>query len=154
MMQNTTENTTSSKPDSTAGNILITAVLIISILSMFGAVMSARMISDADATARYINANKAFYLADAGVQWARRYLVTTTVNKTFGPATVGGGRVTVQITQDNVYTSSGLANQDIYRITSTATVGNTTRQVEEFRYRGGGTDKDFMFWRENVADEF
>jgi hypothetical protein len=142
------------KPDSAAGNILITAVLIISILSMFGAVMSARMISDADATARYVNGNKAFFLADAGVQWARRYLVGSTANKTFGPATVGGGRVTVQIQQDNIYTSSGMADQDIYRITSTATVGNTTRQVEEFRYRGGANDKDFMLWRENTADEF
>jgi virulence-associated protein VagC len=39
---------------------------------------------------------------------------------------------------------------NIYRTTSTAVVEPTTRIIEELRYRGGGVDKDFLLWREDI----
>ena len=70
---------------------------------------------------------------------------------------LGDGTVTVTIerTQVRYPTVTFFGNEpDVYRIVSTATVAGTTREIEELRYRGGGNDKQFLLWREAVADEF
>ncbi len=95
-----------------------------------------------------------FYLADSGIQLGRRYLVFNSSNADLGPFNVGEGQLSVRIRRTRVYYPNRWNRLNVYRITSTGTVGGTTRQVEELRYRGGGNDKDFLLWRENVADEF
>ena len=132
------------------GNVLIMGVMVISILSMFGVAMTYRMIVDADISARLVAGNKAFYLADSGIQWGRKYLVSNSAATTLGPFYIGDGDVTVEIEQTTALYPDDATSVNIYRITSTAVVGPTTRIVEELRYRGGGTDKDFLLWREDV----
>jgi len=137
------------------GNALVAAVLTVSIISMFGAIMMGRMIIDANASAQKLVGTRAFYLADSGIQLGRKYLANgSSAATTLGPLTIGSGTVTVAIAQTSIDYTSSLNNVDVYRITSTAVVGNTTRVVEELRRRGGGTDKDFFMWHETVADEF
>ncbi len=132
----------------------MTVVIVISILTMFEALMASRMIIDANATAKRLVTHRAFYLADGGIQWGRRRLSQSTSNTTLGPISVGGGTLTVQNQQTTIRNTYSLTSVNVYKITSTAVVGEATRQVEEIRYRGGGTDKDFFHWRETVADEF
>jgi len=144
------------REERTRGNALVAAVLVVSIISMFGAIMTGRMIVDANVSAQKLVATRAFYLADSGVQWARRYLANgNSAATTLGPLSIGGGTVTVVLTQTTIRYTYDLTSTDVYKIVSTATVGNTTRVVEELRRRGGGgSDKDFFMWRESVADEF
>jgi len=136
------------------GNILLSAVIVMIILSMFGGIMVSRTIVDSSASAKKLIATRAFYLADAGIQWARKYLVTNTAATTLGPINYGGGTLTVKIEQTSIYLTYNLNNISVYKFTSTAIVGNTTRVIEEMRYRGGGSDKDFILWREVVTNEF
>jgi len=140
--------------ESAGGNVLITVVLVISILTMFGALMASRMIIDANATSKRLVTHRAFYLADGGIQWGRKRLAINTGNITLGPISIGGGTLTVSVQQTTIQNTSSLNDVNVYKITSTAVVGESTRQVEEIRYRGGGTDKDFMYWHETVVDEF
>ena len=146
------------RKDSTMGNVLIIGIMTITILTLFGVVMVGRMVVDAHTSANRLVATKAFYLADGGIQCGRRYLHNgNSAATTLGPFNIGEGTVTVQIERTTIRypTVSFFGNQpDVYIITSTATVLNATRQIEEIRYRGGGTDKDFLLWREAVADEF
>lgn len=142
------------KNDSTRGNIVVTVALVVSILTMFGALMASRMIIDANASSKRLVATRAFYLADGGIQWGRKRLTISTSNTTLGPISIGGGTLTVQVQQATVRNTYSLTSVDVYRITSTATVGESTRQIEELRRRGGGSDKDFFYWRETVVDEF
>ncbi len=135
---------------SSEGNVLIMGVMVISILSMFGVSMTYRMIIDSDISARLVAGNRAFYLADSGIQWGRKYLVSNSANTTLGPFYIADGEVTVDIVQTTVRYPDPNTVVNIYRITSTATVGPTARIIEELRYRGGGTDKDFLLWREDV----
>ena len=144
--------------DSTLGNVLIIGVMVMIVLSLFGVTLVGRMIVDAHTSANRVVASKAFYLADGGIQWARRYLHNgNSAATTLGPIGLGDGTVTVTIDRTSVrYPSvSFFGNRpDVYRIVSTATVTGTTREIEELRYRGGGSDKQFLLWREAVADEF
>ena len=144
--------------DNTLGNVLIIGVMVMIILSLFGVTLVGRMIVDAHTSANRVVASKAFYLADGGIQWARRYLHNgNSAATTLGPISVGDGTVTVDIEQTRVRypVVTFFGNRpNVYRIVSTATVGGTTRQIEELRYRGGGNDKQFLLWREAVADEF
>jgi len=138
----------------TKGNALVAAILVVSVITMFGAVMTGRMIVDANVSAQKVVGYRCFYLADSGIQLGRKYLANgSSAATTLGPFTIGAGSVTVRIEQTSVDHTSSLTNVDVYRITSTATLGNTTRQVEELRRRGGGTDKDFFMYHETVADE-
>jgi len=137
--------------DKQAGSALVAGIAVLSVLSIFGVVMSGRMIIDAKSTSKRVVASKAFYLADGGIQWGRRYLWNgNTDPDTLGPVSIGDGVITVEI--DTVEINYG-GNQNIYRITSTATVGPTTRSIVEMRHRGGASDKQFLLWRERVADE-
>ncbi len=146
------------KRDNAMGNVLIIGVMVMILLSMFGVVMVGRMVVDAHTSGNRVVAAKAFYLADGGIQWGRRYLHNGhSASTTLGPTSYGEGTVTVQISRTSIRypTVTFWGNQpNVYVITSTATVLNTTRQIEEIRYRGGGNDKDFLLWREVVADEF
>jgi hypothetical protein len=132
--------------------ILLTGVMMLSFLGLFGSVILSRMITDADASMRRVVTARAFYLADAGIQWGRKRLVTSSSATTLGPITVGSGTITVVISQTSI--KLGNANTNVYRIESTGEVGESTRVIEELRYRGGGTDKDFLLWREVVDDGF
>ncbi len=152
-MENPSQSNGGESCSSSVGNVMIMGVLLASLLAMFGSVMLSRMIVDADISARKISGSKAFYLADSGIQLGRRYLVFSNSNTSFGPLDIGAGSLTVEIERTTAYYPNADDEENVYRITSTATVGNTTRQVMELRYRGGGDDKDFMLWRENVADE-
>lgn len=137
------------------GNTLVAAVLVVSVMSMFGGGMVARMIMDSNSSAQKVVSERAFYLADSGIQWARKYLANgNSAATTLGPLNIGSGTVTVVIQQTTIRYTYSLTSISVYKITSTATVGNTTRVVEEMRRRGGGTDKDFFLWREAVANEF
>ena len=140
--------------DSQAGSALIAGIATLTVLSIFGVVMSGRMIIDAKAASKRVVTTKAFYLADGGIQWGRRYLWNgNTDPDTLGPVSVGDGTVTVIITREKIYYSSMWSSTDVYRIISTATVGPATRSIVEMRYRGGGNNKNFLLWRERVADE-
>ena len=144
--------------DNTLGNVLIIGVMAMIILTLFGVTLVSRMVIDAHTSANRVVATEAFYLADGGIQWGRRYLHNgNSANTTLGPMNFGNGTVTVTVQRTSIRypTVTLLGNHpDVYIITSTATVKGTTRQIEEIRYRGGGTDKDFLLWREAVADEF
>ncbi len=140
--------------DSTHGNVLITVIIVVTIMTVFGGVMVSRMILDAHAAVRMLNATRAYDLADSGIEWGLRYLTISTSNTTLGALSIGGGSVTVSVQQTTVYYTSSLTSTDVYQITSTATVANCTRQIEELRYRGGGSDKKFFLYHEVVADEF
>ncbi len=141
-----------SKARSERGIILITGVMMLSFLGLFGSVILSRMITDSDASMRRVVTARAFYLADAGIQWGRKRLVTTTTAGTLGPITIGSGTIQVEITQTSIRV--GNQNKNVYRLESTGTVGQSIRVIEEFRYRGGGTDKQFLLWREVVDDGF
>ncbi len=140
------------KVKSERGVILLTGVMMLSFLGLFGSVILSRMITDSDASMRRVVTARAFYLADAGVQWGRKYLVSNSTAITLGPTTVGSGTIQVVISQTTI--KVGNQNQNVYRIESTGTVGQSVRVIEEFRHRGGGTDKDFLLWREMVDDGF
>jgi hypothetical protein len=115
--------------------------------------MSGRMIIDAHAASKRLVSTKAFYLADGGIQYARRYLWNgNSAETTLGPVSIGDGTVTIEITHEEIYYGS-IFSTDVYRIISTATVGPATRSVVEMRLRGGGSDKEFLLWQERVADE-
>ena len=60
--------------DDTKGNALVMGIATITLLSIFGVVMAERMIIDAHAAAKRVVATKAFYVADGGIQYGRRYL--------------------------------------------------------------------------------
>jgi Tfp pilus assembly protein PilX len=135
---------------SSKGNVLIMGVMVISILSMFGVSMTYRMIVDADISARLVSGNKALYLADSGIQWGRKYLLNNSAATTLGPLSIGDGEVTVVITRTTALYPDENTSINIYRTTSTAVVEPTTRIIEELRYRGGGVDKDFLLWREDI----
>jgi len=134
-----------------SGNVLIMGVIVVLILSMLGVVMNYRMIVDADISSRLVVGNRAFYLADSGIQWGRRYLLNNSAPTTLGPLSIAGGEVTVEIINFSVRYPDPNTQFNLYLITSTASVGPTTRIIEELRYRGGFTDKDFLLWREDVA---
>lgn len=145
------------KRDSARGNVLIMGIAVITLLSMFGVVMVSRMIIDSNIAAHNVLGTQAFYLADSGIQVGRRYLwLGNTASVNLGTHSIGNGTVTVQVDRTTAYYEGYDAGdrENVYRITSTATVGPTTREVEELRWRGGGNDKNIMFWREAVADEF
>lgn len=133
------------------GNVLVASILVITILSLFGTLLVSRMIVDTNASAKKLIALRAFYLADSGIQWGRKYLVAHDSDTSLGPLTIGGGRVTVVIEDVHVLMGDDLRNTRVWNIKSTATVGNTTRVVEELR---DYDDKNFLAWREAVADEF
>ncbi len=140
------------KLKSDRGMILLTGVMMLSFLGLFGSVILSRMITDADASMRRVVTARAFYLADAGIQWGRKHLVTSSTAITLGPTTVGSGTITVEISNTSIKFNG--SNVNVYRIESTGTVGESERVIEEFRRRGGGTDKDFLLWREMVDDGF
>ena len=148
--------------DDDMGNVLVMGVVTITILSIFSVVMVSRMIIDAHTSANRVLSSKAFYLADGGIQWGRRYLANgDTIETDLGPISIGDGAVSVQIRRTQIrYPSSSSDDQtDVYSITSTAAVGSAIRQIEEFRYRdpevaSGKVDKEFLLWRDAVADEF
>ena len=136
--------------DGSQGNVLIMGVMVISILSMFGVSMTYRMIVDADISARLVSGNKALFLADSGIQWGRKYLVSNSAATTLGPFYIGDGEVNVEVELTTALYPDENTSENVYRITSTAIVEPTTRIIVELRYRGGGTDKDFLLWREDV----
>lgn len=142
----------------TPGNVMVMGVMVISLLTMFGVVMTSRMVIDANITGKRINATRAFYMAESGVQWARRYLVLNTPGSSvsLGTMTLPGGSVSVQIQRTTIY-YLGYLNTDekmVYQIVATASSGEATRQIEEYRRRGTWTPvKKFEFWREAVVDE-
>jgi Tfp pilus assembly protein PilX len=137
-----------SRPD--RGSTLVAGVIMLSYFTLFGAAMMARMILDANSSTGKIVATRTFYLADSGIRWGRKYLVTNTANVTLGPISYGGGTLQVIVTQTSIKLNAWNNNQNVYHIVSTATLGNTSRSVEEFRYRGGGSNKQMIFWREVV----
>lgn len=139
--------------ESQAGNALIAGIAVLTVLSIFGIVMSGRMIIDSKGTSKRVVTTKAFYLADGGIQLGRRYLwngPATPAETTLGPYSIGDGTITVDITHERIDYGGYL---DVFRIISTATVGPATRSIVEMRVRGGGNNKNFLLWRERVADE-
>lgn len=153
-MDKSIPSTNEKSDDSTVGNVMIMGVILVALLTMFGSAMLSKMIVDSNISALKISGAKAFYLADSGIQLGRRYLVFNSGNRSFGPLSIGQGSVTVVVEKTREYYPDRWSRKDVYKITSTATVGETTREVMELRYRGGWADKDFMLWRENVASEF
>jgi hypothetical protein len=140
--------------DGTRGNALVTAVIVVSIMSMFGSLITSRMILNANSSAKQLVGNRAYYLAESGIEWALKYMKNgSTANITLGPYSIGGGTVTVVFRQTTIDYSSALTNTDVYQITSTATIGGTTRVIEELRSRGGANDKHFYYYREVVDSE-
>ncbi|MFH0766427.1 MAG: hypothetical protein V2A61_08430, partial [Calditrichota bacterium] len=123
----------------------------ISLLTMFGAVMLNRMVIDSNISAKKVLGTQAFYLADAGIQMGRRYLKFNSTATTIGPLSIGSGTLTIQVQLTQVAIGSFSDKTNVYRILSTATVGPTTRQIEEIRSR---PNKVFVMWHENVADEY
>ncbi len=143
--------------DNSLGNVLITGVVVMTMLSMFGLTLVARMVVDSNVSAMRVVGTKSYYLSEAGVNMGRRYLwLGNTADQTLGPVALGEGSFTVEIdaTTARIYGSGFFDREDIYRITSTATVGPTSRQIEELRWRGGGNDKNFILYREDPQDEF
>jgi Tfp pilus assembly protein PilX len=146
--------------DSARGNVMIMGVAVISLLSMFGVVLTSRMVVDANTSGKRINGSQAFYLSDAGIQWGRKYLKNGgTANTTLGPLSLGTGTVTVTVRQEqDFWLDWHLAAQtDVYEIISTAQVGNAQRQIMEIRKRGAGggyADKQYMAWREDANDDY
>jgi len=133
---------------------LITGVIMLSFLTLYGAVLMARMILDADSSARRLITTRSLYLAEGGIQWGRKYLTNNTSATTLGPINYAGGRLTVVIEQGSVRYPNYNTSTNVYRITATAEVGETRRVIEEVRYRGGGSNKQLMYWREAVDDQF
>ena len=128
-------------------------VAVISILSIFGVAMTHRMIVDSDVTARMVAGRRSFFLADAGIQWGRCYLVSNNQEITLGPFFIAGGEVVVTIAHSTVNYPDDNTPVSVYRIISSAAVGPTMRIVEELRFRGGLTDKTFFLWREDTASD-
>ena len=146
--------------DNARGNVMIMGVAVLSLLSMFGVVLTSRMVVDANTSGKRVNGSKAFYLSDAGIQWGRRYLKNGgTANTTLGPMALGGGTVTVTVRQESRYWLDwhAAAQTNVYEIISTASVGGTSRRTMEWRKRGAGggfANKQFMTWREDAQDDF
>lgn len=136
------------------GNVLLMVVMLMVVFSVFGAAIASRFLVDAHITAQEINSTRAFYLAESGIQWARRYLVNNSNSTTLGPVSLGGGTVRVQIIQTTLVWPRWGNNYSVYQIVSTGTVGNAKRTIEEFRARGGSHDKKLIFWREVVSSQF
>lgn len=134
------------------GNVLVMGVMIISLMTVLGMAMLSRMVTDSHVSANKAIAMQSFYLADGGIQLGRRWLVNNSSATTIGPLTIGNGtvRVTVETTTDRIGSSS---STDVYRITSTGTVGTTSRQIIELRKRGNPNNKSFLLWMEAVADQ-
>ncbi len=148
------------KHDNSYGNMLLVGVMVVTLLSMFGITLVSRMVTDAHAAGRKVTISRAFYLADAGIQYGRKYLAVTPsatvpVITTLGPVNLAGGSVTVVIRKTREYINSYWIKKNVYKITSTATVGPSTQEIVELRHRGGGgVDKEFRVWWQSVGDEF
>jgi len=148
--------------DSARGNVMIMGVAVISLLSMFGVVLTSRMVVDANTSGKRINGSQAFYLADAGIQWGRRYLKNSgspAADTTLNSMSLGAGTVTVTVQQEqDFWLDWHLAAQiNTYEILSTAQVGGTQRRIMELRKRGAGggyTDKQYLAWREDANDDY
>ncbi|NQU06516.1 MAG: hypothetical protein HQ568_10515 [Calditrichaeota bacterium] len=109
---------------------------------------------DSNISARAIHGNRAFYLANSGIQWGRAYLSYYDDEVFLGPFEIGGGTIMVEISHLEIDYPNVFNRIDVYRIFSTALVGESERQVVEFRSREPGTDGDFLFWRETVSHQF
>ena len=146
------------KHDNSYGSMLLVSLMVVTLLAIFGVTIVSRMVIDAHAAGRKVTISRAFYLADGGIQYGRRYLALgNTAATTIGPINLAGGTFTVNIeeTQERigVYTN----NEYVYKITSTATVGPSTQEIVELRHRnppGGGVEKEFRVWWQSVGDEF
>jgi len=136
------------------GSILVTGIIMLSFLSLYGAAMMSRMIVDANSSARKVNASKAYYIAEAGIQWGRKYLVANSNDISLGPINFASGTLTVAIIRETIKLNAPNNNQQVYRILSTAVLGETSRRIEELRYRGGGLEKQFLLYREDIEGEF
>ena len=149
----TSQQRTGSKPrlKDDIGNVLILMIAFIAITSMYGVVMVYRTIIDADSSAWRNTSTQALYLADSGIQMGRRYLVSYTSQATLGPFDIGNGSVTVEITPTRIYYPDDNTTVDAYGIVSTGTISDITRQVVEYRHRGGLLDKEFLIWWEVEA---
>ncbi len=145
------------KHDNSYGNMLLVGVMVVTLLSMFGITLVSRMVTDAHAAGRKVTISRAFYLADAGIQYGRRYLTfgNNPSATTIGPINLAGGTVTVNIERTEERIGSYWNNERVYKITSTATVGPSTQVIVELRHRGGGgVNKEFRVWWQSVGDEF
>ena len=144
------------KHDNSHGNMLLVGVMVVTLLSMFGVTLVSRMVTDAHAAGRKVTISRAFYLADAGIQYGRRYLALgNTAATTLGPVNLAGGVFTVNIERTDERIGSYWNNEDVYKITSIAAVGPSTQEIVELRHRGGGgVDKEFRVWWQSVGDEF
>ncbi len=132
------------------GSILVVGIIMLSFLMLYGAAIMSRMIVDSKASAYKVNAAKAYYIAEAGINWGRKYLVSNTSETVLGPITFAGGTLTVAITRESARINSANNNVQIYRILSTSVLCETGRRIEELRYRGGAYNKRLILFREAV----
>lgn len=149
------------------GMTLVAGIMMLLYFTMFGAVMMSQMITDANNSTANVVATRTYYLADAGIQWGRKYIANVNItsndtnnvpNTTLGPYTFAGGSLTVTVTNATIAVGgwAGGNNVTTYRILSTATLGNTTRVIEEFRYKtnqwNNALNRRFVLYREVVAN--
>lgn len=148
------------KNERARGNVLVTGVIVMTLLSVLGVVLVSRMIIDSHASANRAIGTRAFYLADGGLQFARRRLMLFPINMADWDTTlsIGNGTIDVSVRQDRIRYPTFWNRPYVYRITSTATIGDATRQVEEIRRRKRDaadptTNGEFLIWRETVINE-
>jgi len=150
------------KNERARGNVLVTGVIVMTLLSVLGVVLVSRMIIDSHASANRAIGTRAFYLADGGLQFARRRLMLFPINMADWDTTlsIGNGTIVVNVRQDQIRYPDYSTKPYVYRITSTATIGDATRQVEEIRVRRRFPwegpqiiNGEFLIWRETVINE-
>lgn len=144
------------------GVVLVIAMLVVALLLLLGAHFMGASLTEHTIAANDVNAARAFYLADAGTEHARKTLETlnlsqvldgtTTVFTAGNTVNLAGGSYTVQVTNNiaangfprgtiaaDPSASATVDGDDIVVATSTGTFGNGQQIVETVLQTGAGS---------------
>lgn len=108
------------------GIILISCYLVIAVLIIFGAFAISKTVSEGWLSQRYNDTMKAFYLAEAGIETARKYIIDNgpSVIVTLGPTNLGEGNYTATITPNYG------GNPKKWTVDSTGTVNSISKTIK------------------------